>query len=98
MGSNRIGRGRLAQELLTVADRRGAELNLHWGEAIEALGIAAKSLVGVYSPMKSRDNAGGLSASLHCFIAKGAPAGAPFFVYPLKYCPPHVALHHSMLP
>jgi hypothetical protein len=57
MQSNEVAKGRLAQELLTLADRRGAELDLHWGEAIEALGIAAKSLARVYSPMLINSNA-----------------------------------------
>jgi hypothetical protein len=57
MQSNEGAKGRLAQELLTLADRRGAELDLHWGEAIEALGIAAKSLARAYSPMLINSNA-----------------------------------------
>jgi hypothetical protein len=57
MQSDEVAKGRLAQELLTLADRRGAELDLQWHEAIEALGIAAKSLTRAYSPMFINSNA-----------------------------------------
>jgi hypothetical protein len=71
MQTNEEGKAKLAQELLTLAENRGAELDLHWGEAMMALGIAAKAMARAYSPTLINSTATQQNAWCKALLDKG---------------------------